>query len=384
MPSPFHYSNFTKFTIFSAFAGYSFIINELTTYWLFLLLFHTQLILFGLGVVARPLIRVFLSYFTGFLSDKYNRAKLFYMTRGTAAALLFPLTLAFVLKDISLIFILYYLRVFIVELSNTIGYVAYYASVPEEVRPKAILYIRIISMGSRLAGGASWFFLYQLLHAYNLMLVGFLGIMGLVFLRGFEIGGGSKRVRLTTGINIFRKDERVRGIILTYSVTDALTYSINYLLPLLVVVLHGTDQIYGLTQVFYYAIFIIASLIMTKLHNSTKIMVMYILSGFLLYLVLLYPSPYVLLISISLDSFGSGIIENFVMATITQSVGKEFLGSVLGLETFVTSITEIGIIFLAEYLISINVMYYVIMGVIGMSGVLIAWLLHPKLREIKL
>jgi hypothetical protein len=108
------------------------------------------------------------------------------------------------------------------------------------------------------------------------------------------------------------------------------------------------------------------------------------LSGFLLYLVLLYPSPYVLLISLSLDSFGSGIVENFVMATITQSVGNEFLGSVLGLDTFVTSITEIGIIFLAEYLISINVMYYVIMGVIGMSGVLIAWLLHPKLREIKL
>ncbi|WP_338602606.1 MFS transporter [Sulfolobus tengchongensis] len=384
MSSPFRYSQFTKFTIFSGIAGFSFIQNELTTYWLFILLFHQEITLFGLGVIARPLVRVFVSYVTGYISDKYNRAKLFYLTRGLASALMFPLTVAFIYDSVSWIFIIYYIRTVIVEISNNVGYVAYYAVVPEEVRPKAILYVRIVSMASRLVSGAVWYLLYQVFSTYNLFLVGILGLVALAFLKGFDIGGNSERVKLSTAIDFFRKDERVRGIILTYSVTDALTYSINYLLPLLIVVYHGTDEIYSLTQVFLYGIFIVASFIMTKMKSSVKVMLTYILSGFLLYLVLLYPSPYALVLAVMFDGLGSGIVENLVMAGIKQSVGDEFLGSVLGLDVFVTSSVEIVLIFLAQYLITINVLYYILMGIIGMTFVLIAWFLHPKLREIKL
>ncbi|MEM0122809.1 MAG: hypothetical protein QXG79_05510 [Saccharolobus sp.] len=91
-----------------------------------------------------------------------------------------------------------------------------------------------------------------------------------------------------------------------------------------------------------------------------------------------------MLISVAAASFGSGIIENFVMATIKRSVSDEFLGSVLALDTFTTSIIEIGLILLGQYLISINVLYYIILGVIGMTLVVVAWLSHPKLRETKL
>jgi len=118
--------------------------------------------------------------------------------------------------------------------------------------------------------------------------------------------------------------------------------------------------------------------------DPVKIVVTYILSGFLFYMVLVYPSPYVLLISLLLYGFGSGFIENYVMATIKQSVGDEFLGSVLGLDVLVTSSLEILIILLAQYLITINVIYYIILGIAGMVFVLASWLLHPKLREVKL
>ncbi|MEM4884800.1 MAG: hypothetical protein QXO77_04765 [Saccharolobus sp.] len=123
---------------------------------------------------------------------------------------------------------------------------------------------------------------------------------------------------------------------------------------------------------------------MTRLEKPTKIMIAYILSGYLVYLALIYNSPYTLLISVAAASFGSGIIENFVMATIKRSVSDEFLGSVLALDTFTTSIIEIGLILLGQYLISINLLYYIILGVIGMTLVVVAWLSHPKLRETKL
>ncbi|QXJ31016.1 MFS transporter [Saccharolobus shibatae] len=384
MSSPFRYPQFTKFTIFSVFAGFSFIQNELTTYWLFLLLFRQEITLFGLGVIARPLVRVFVSYFMGYISDKYDRAKLFYLTRGISSVLLFPLTLAFIYHSIPLIFGIYYIRTIIVELSNNVGYVAYYAVVPEQVRAKAIFYIRIISMASRVASGAVWFLIYQAIDAYDLFLTAILGLIGLAMLKGFNIGGGSERVKLSTAIDFFRKDERVRGIILLYSVTDGLTYSINYLLPLLILVYHGSEEIYSLSQTALYGVLVIASFIMTKMKDPVKIASTYILSGFLFYLVLLYPSPYVLLVSVLLDGFGSGIIENYVMATIKQSVGDEFLGSVLGLDVLVTSSVEILVILLAQYLITINVLYYIILGIAGMAFVLILWLLHPKLREVKL
>ncbi|MEM3204412.1 MAG: MFS transporter [Saccharolobus sp.] len=384
MTSPFHYKQFTKFSIFSIFASFTFIQNELTTYWLFILLFHQELALFGLGVIGRPLVRILVAQLSGYISDKYNRAKLFYLTRGIASALLFPLTYAFSIKSVLLIFIIYYVRTIIVEISNDIGYVAYYAVIPDEVRPKAILYVRIISMLTRLASGASWFIIFENIGVYDLFLNGALALIGLVSLKGFNIGGGSRNVKLTTGIELFRRNENVRGIILTYSVTEALTYSINYLLPLLIVTLRGSSQIYSLTQITYYAIFILASFIMTRLKKPTKIMIAYILSGYLVYLALIYNSPYILLISVAAASFGSGIIENFVMATIKRSVSDEFLGSVLALDTFTTSIIEIGLILLGQYLISINVLYYIILGVIGMILVVVAWLSHPKLRETKL
>ncbi|WP_016731054.1 MFS transporter [Saccharolobus islandicus] len=384
MSSPFHYSQFTKFTIFSVFAGFSFIQNELTTYWLFILLFRQEITLFGLGVIARPLVRVFVSYFMGYISDKYNRAKLFYITRGVAAVLLLPLTLAFIYHSIPWIFGVYYIRTIIVELSNNVGYVAYYAVVPEQVRAKAIFYIRIFSMASRVVSGAIWFLIYQSIGAYDLLLTAILGLIGLAMLKSFNIGGGSERVKLTTAIDFFRKDERVRGIILLYSVTDGLTYSINYLLPLLILVYHGTEEIYSLSQTLLYGVLVIASFIMTKMKDPVKIAATYILSGFLFYMVLVYPSPYVLLISLLLYGFGSGFIENYVMATIKQSAGDEFLGSVLGLDVLVTSSLEILVILLAQYLITINVLYYIILGIAGMAFVLVSWLLHPKLREVKL
>ncbi|QPG50108.1 MFS transporter [Saccharolobus solfataricus] len=384
MSSPFHYKQFTKFTIFSVFAGFSFIQNELTTYWFFILLFRQEITLFGLGVIARPLVRVFVSYLMGYISDKYDRAKLFYITRGISGILLFPLTFAFIYHSIPLIFGIYYIRTIIVELSNNVGYVAYYAVVPEQVRAKAIFYIRIISMASRVASGAVWYLIYQLISAYDLFLAGILGLIGLALLKGFNIGGGSKRVKLSTAIDFFRKDERIRGIILLYSVTDGLTYSINYLLPLLIIVYHGTEEIYSLSQTVLYGILVIASFVMTRIKDPIKIVSTYILSGFLFYLVLLYPSPYVLLISVLLYGFGSGIVENYVMATIKQSVGDEFLGSVLGLDVLVTSSVEIFLILLGQYLITINVVYYIIVGIVGMSLVLISWLLHPKLKDIKL
>ncbi|MEM4086247.1 MAG: MFS transporter, partial [Saccharolobus sp.] len=62
-------------------------------------------------------------------------------------------------------------------------------------------------------------------------------------IKGFNIGGGSRNVKLDYWYRIFRRNENVRGIILTYSVTEALTYSINYLLPLLIVTLRGSSQI---------------------------------------------------------------------------------------------------------------------------------------------
>lgn len=239
-------------------------------------------------------------------------------------------------------------------------------------------------MASRVASGAVWFLIYQAIDAYDLFLTAILGLIGLAMLKGFNIGGGSERVKLSTAIDFFRKDERVRGIILLYSVTDGLTYSINYLLPLLILVYHGSEEIYSLSQTALYGVLVIASFIMTKMKDPVKIASTYILSGFLFYLVLLYPSPYVLLVSVLLDGFGSGIIENYVMATIKQSVGDEFLGSVLGLDVLVTSSVEILVILLAQYLITINVLYYIILGIAGMAFVLILWLLHPKLREVKL
>ncbi|QGA55398.1 MFS transporter [Sulfolobus sp. E5-1-F] len=384
MSSPFHYKQFTKFTIFSVFAGFSLIQNELTTYWLFILLFQHDITLFGLGVIARPLVRVFVSYFMGYISDRYDRAKLFYITRGTSGVLFFPLTFSFIYHSIPWIFGIYYIRTIIVELSNNVGYVAYYAVVPEQVRAKAIFYIRIISMASRVLSGAVWYFIYNSIGAYDLFIAGMLGLIGLALLKGLNIGGNSERVKLSTAIDFFRKDQRVRGIILLYSVTDGLTYSINYLLPLLILVYHGTEEIYSLTQSVLYGALVIASFIMTKMKDPVKIALTYILNGFLFYLVLLYPSSYVLLISVLLYGFGAGIVENYVMATIKQSVGNEFLGSVLGLDILATSSVEIFLILLGQYLISINVIYYIIVGIVGMTFVLISWLLNPKLRSVKL
>ncbi|TRM82052.1 MFS transporter [Sulfolobus sp. A20-N-F6] len=384
MPSPFQYKAFRQYTTFSVFAGFSYIQSELTTYWLFFLLFKTEPLLFGSAVIARPLFRIFISYFIGFLSDKYNRAKLFFISRGISASLAIVLALAFLTKSPLIIFLVYYIRILVAEISNNVGYVTYYATMPDDARAKAILYVNVISMSSRIISGAVWYILFNFLNAYDLILVGLVSGLGLIVLKGFNIGGGSKRVKLSTGIDYMKRDEKVRGVILTYAISEGFLYPITYILPLLITLFRGTTQIYGFSQAIYYFIFILSIFVMTKLHNGRNIMIIYLTSCFMTYLLLLSPSisPYLLLASLSFISFSQGVIENFVMAGVKSSTGNEFLGSVLSIEILITSSLEVSLVYIFEYLLSVNYLYFIILGISGVFISFVLWLLHPKLREI--
>ncbi|TRM85745.1 MFS transporter [Sulfolobus sp. E3] len=270
------------------------------------------------------------------------------------------------------------------EISNNVGYVTYYATMPDDARAKAILYVNVISMSSRIISGAVWYILFNFLNAYDLILVGLVSGLGLIVLKGFNIGGGSKRVKLSTGIDYMKRDEKVRGVILTYAISEGFLYPITYILPLLITLFRGTTQIYGFSQAIYYFIFILSIFVMTKLHNGRNIMIIYLTSCFMTYLLLLSPSisPYLLLASLSFISFSQGVIENFVMAGVKSSTGNEFLGSVLSIEILITSSLEVSLVYIFEYLLSVNYLYFIILGISGVFISFVLWLLHPKLREI--
>ncbi|AWR94069.1 hypothetical protein [Acidianus brierleyi] len=161
MPSPFDYMEFRRLLIQYGISDFGFPLIEMSLLWTFYLYLHNPL-LFSVIAVGRPLVRTFSAPIGGMISDKYEKWKGLMIFKNLTVIAVLGVIFFLITNNIILAIIIFYLRIIVAEISNTIGHVSFSSLLPRNMLKDAYFYAKVVGHTSSIISQLSWFILYQI------------------------------------------------------------------------------------------------------------------------------------------------------------------------------------------------------------------------------
>ncbi|MCY0859777.1 MAG: MFS transporter [Sulfolobaceae archaeon] len=382
MSSPFRYKPFRRFSY--SVASFTAVrqILQLTVFWLLASILPAYL--YGIVIGVRPLILIGLSPIGGYISDKYGRVKPTIISRLISSVLLIPLMYAFIARNIALIILVYFIRAFFQDLSNSLSVVLNYAVLPNDAREKAMFYLYVISSSFDATTVLIWPFLFNLINVYILFLAAIGYAVSSILLIGINVPYAKRNVSISTGYKLFKKNNAAKAMILGLSIDQGAINMVLQFMALIVTLFHGTTLDYSLGYEAYTLTTILGSYIMTRFHNPTGILVTNIVLKFSIFPLFLLHNPLIIIYQGFAIAFADSLISNLYYVALRSASGDEYLGSIIGFDEFVANLSRSSTGFVAGFLYAISSLDIMTLGLGIMAVSTIMYFRYKELRELKL
>ncbi|AWR95776.1 hypothetical protein [Acidianus brierleyi] len=153
-----------------------------------------------------------------------------------------------------------------------------------------------------------------------------------------------------------------------------------YLYPAaLIQIMHGTTFQYTIVQIGFYGSWLVGSWIMMKYKSPVKIIITSMFLNFLVFILLIPFNPWLIALSVASVGLGDSIHE-LLWIKIFRTASEKLLGSVYGVDEFVTNLFRLGYDSIAGYFYTVDFTIVPIIGLLTITAVSISYAFSKSWR----
>jgi len=366
------------YIIGNGFGSFGMPLMDMTLLWLLYEILKNPILYIPIAS-ARPIAIILFSSISGYISDKLDR-RIILLVFGLLNRIFVIATLISIIFNQPILSIVFFLIRTIGQVNTQLaGSAAFLQILPKDYVQRGMFFNRLVKESLTIIGILIWPFVFYNIGGLVAVIGVVVSLIGLLIQIRIDLGGRGKEIHFRDGFIEYLKKKNIFFISIVTAITQG-ALSMVYLYPAaLIQIMHGTTFQYTIVQIGFYGSWLVGSWIMMKYKSPVKIIITSMFLNFLVFILLIPFNPWLIALSVASVGLGDSIHE-LLWIKIFRTASEKLLGSVYGVDEFVTNLFRLGYDSIAGYFYTVDFTIVPIIGLLTITAVSISYAFSKSWR----